>query len=148
MEQIHPQSNPSIMPRIRRIFSLGLIVLMVISLLFLPTLLKGIRHRLEIPQRIELLMKQSLELSEQIDTQQAAVNDENIRIAQELKRPKEEQAADLDKQIQLNMERSQAVRGLIKQQRETLETLRKTQEALGIVPKKETSETKAVLEKY
>jgi hypothetical protein len=148
MEKKDQQSISSIWPRIRWIFLLGLIVSMVLSLMYLPTMLLGIRRHHELPMRIELLMKQGLELSEQIDTQQSAVNDEYIRIAQELKKPKEQQVADLDKQIQLNMERTQAIRELIKQQRETIDQLRKTEEALGIVPKKESTEAKAVMEKY
>jgi vacuolar-type H+-ATPase subunit I/STV1 len=142
------QSNPSVLSKIRRIFLLGLIVLIVISLMFLPTLLKGIRHRLEIPQRIELLMKQSLELSEQIDTQQTAVIEENMAIAEELKKPQEQRATNLDKRLNVNAQRTEAIRELIKQQQETLDILRKTEEELGIVPKKENPEAKAVLEKY
>lgn len=148
MEKKDQQSISSIWPRIRRIFLLGLIVLILIVVMNIPTVLHGVRHRQAIRQRIEPLMKQSLELSEQIDTQQTAVNDEYIRIAQELKKPKEQQAADLDKQIELNMERTQAIRKLIKQQRETIDQLRKIEEGLGIVPKKESPEAKAVMEKY
>jgi hypothetical protein len=148
MEQIHQQNNRSILSIIRRIFLLGLIILIVILVMNIPTVLHGIRHRLEIPQCIELLMKQSLELSEQIDTQQTAVNEENIRIARELKKSKEEQAADIDKRMQLNNERTEAIKGLIKQQRETIAQLRKVEEDFGIIPKKDNPEAKAVMEKY
>jgi hypothetical protein len=148
MEPINQLSGPSLLGMLRRIFLIILGVLIIIVLITLPDVFFGIRKQEEYRQKIAPMIKQSLELALQIDTQQAAVNEDNTRIAQELKKPKEEQPADLDKQIQLNMERTQAIRGLIKQQQETIDNLRKIEEGLGIIPKKDSPEAKAVLEKY
>jgi cell division protein FtsL len=126
-----------------------LLCILIAAVLFYAVVLIHHERRSQFVRRhIGPMIKQSLELALQIDTQQAAVNDINIRIAQELKKPKAEQGADLDKQIQLNAERTEAIQTLIKQQRELLDTLQKWQQELGIVPKKESPEAKAVMEKY
>jgi len=119
----------------------------VVMVILLAMSIRGIQRSHAIGQLNDLL-KQSMELNRQSITQLTAINEEFIQIAQELKKPKEQQPANLQERIKLNAERNQDLERLIKQNEELIDTMRKIQEASGIVPKKENSEAKAVLEKY
>jgi phosphoglycolate phosphatase-like HAD superfamily hydrolase len=148
MEKMHLKSNSCTGKKSLQASEVLLCILIVlVCWVAIAVIGNELRSRF-VRRQIWPMINQSLELALQIDTQQAAVNNEIIRITQELKKPKEEQAADLNKRIQLNAERTEAIQTLIKQQRELLDTLQKRQEEYGIVPKKESSEAKAVLEKY
>jgi hypothetical protein len=148
MEKTCQQSNSSVTPKRPRVLIFILCILFAISMILLVVSIRGILRSHEIRRRIEPLIKQSLELNEQIDTQQAAVLEEGRAIAEELKKPQEQRAANLGQRLKVNTERTEAIRALIKQQQKTIEILQKTEEELGIVPKKESSEAKAVMEKY
>jgi hypothetical protein len=147
MEKTCQQSNSSVTPKMSRMFKSYMCILFVVMVILLAMSIRGIKRSHALGQLNDLL-KQSVEYSQQCNTQLMAISEESIRIAQELKMPKEQQPANLQERMKLNAERNQELAKLIKQHEELLDTMRKIQEELGIVPKKESSESKAVLEKY
>jgi hypothetical protein len=65
-----------------------------------------------------------------------------------LKKPIQQQGANLEGRLKLNAERADAIRGLLKEQQRVLDNLRKVEEEMEIIAKEQSTETKAVLEKY
>ncbi len=125
------------------------------SLVFLVFSVQGIRRAGWIQsrlrqknQQIQILMEQSLELSQQAIAELWQVMEENKAIAEESKKPKEQQSADIELRREKNAEHAESVQRLLDRQQQINDQIRALNEQDGIPLQPESPETKALLEKY
>lgn len=119
---------------------------LAISILLAFRAVQNIRRTnqtLQILKQMQPLIDKSLQLGQQINAEQWAVNEENKAIAAELAKPQEQRSADIEKRQTLLRQRSEGIQKLLDEQRQVFERIQAMQEKNGV-----SAETKAVLEKY
>jgi len=125
--------------------------LLAFSILLSARAVQGIRRTNQLMQtqkQAQLLMDESLQLTQQINAELWAAIEENKAIGEELKKPLDQRPADLDQRQLLLMQRNEGIQKLLDQQQAIIEQIQEIQKQNGMTPETESPETKAVLEKY
>jgi len=125
--------------------------LLAFSIFLSTRAVQGIRRTNQLMQnqkQTQLLMDESLQLTQQINAELWAAIEENKAIGEELKKPLDQRPADLDQRQLLLMQRNEGIQKLLDQQQAIIEQIQEIQKQNGMTPETESPETKAVLEKY